>query len=599
MTAKNIFSGKINSGAAVILLVCMTLLVYANSLKSSFVWDDFSLIVDNGFVKSWNNFLRIFNQNYLTKPSDMDNLREPQRGVDFGSGEFSYRPVGTISFFIDFSIWKLNPFGYHLTNLILHILNVMLLFIFINLITKNKILSLLTSLLFALHPVNAEVVNVISFRKDLLVLLFFISGFILYIKSMAVSSGKAVYFYILSLIMFLLALFSKEMAIIFPIALLCYDYFFKKPSKEKSTFVHFRNYYLGYTGILLFYIFVRFILINNPDSLVAKYTISNFCTSIFTMSKIFATYFQWLLLPINVHPCLPGDNYFASHSIFDPRVIISIVLIVFVFITAVKIRKKFPIASFGILWFFITIIPVSNIIPTLYGYIAARYLYVPMVGFCLAIAFFLVRLPDSRFFKINPSILYKISVNTTILLLIFYSIFTNISNIIFKNNTVFWMEMAEIYPFQIPPHFSLGTCFLTDGMIDKAIVEFKTLVSLDPNNAIAHNSLGVCYRRKGMVKDATDEFEQASKLDPSYTAAYFNLGNIFTEEGLYQKAIKYFEKTIQLDQKNLKAYNDLNVIYMQRKEYKEAKKLWEKVLQSGLANEEARANLQKLKQLGI
>jgi len=596
---KNIIFGKLSSKIAMMLLVCMTLSVYANSLKNSFVWDDFSIIVNNGFVKSWDNFPRLFDKSYLTKYSDINDFLEYRNGLDLGSGEFSYRPVVSASYFLDFSIWQLDPFGYHLTNLILHILNTLLLFIFIGLITKNKTIALLASLLFALHPVNTEAVNVISFREDLLVFLFFILTFIFYIKSTAASRAKAIILYIISLVMFLLALFSKEMAVSFPAALVCYDYFFNKIHKGKEMFVHFRNYYLGYIGVLVFYFLVSFILMNNPGNLTAEYQFSNFYTNIFTMSKVFATYFQWLIFPFNIHPVWQNDVYLIARSLFDPGVIISIALIVSILIFTVKIHKKFPIAAFASFWFFITIIPVSNIIPTLINYMAARYLYLPTAGFCLATAFFLIKLPDSGLFRINTLILRKISVDTIIILLVFYSIFTVNSNMIFKNNTVFWLNMTEIYPRSASMHFSLGACFLKNGELDKAITEFQTAANLAPRDAKTHNSLGVCYRRKGIMSKATDEFKQALQLNPAYTTAYTNLGNISAEQGLYPEAIKYFRKAIQLDKKYLTAYTGLSYVYVELKEYKQIKELWDQAIRSGLDHNGVKAHLDKLKQLGI
>lgn len=164
MKIKNKIFAKISSPKAIILIVILTSLVYANSLKNSFVRDDHIVIVNNDFVKSWKNFPLIFTGDYLTPISEIKHLGTR----DIGSGETTYRPVVTISYFIDYSLWKLNPFGYHLTNLLLHIFNAILLYVFINLIAKNKKVALLTSLLFTLHPANSEAVNGIAFREDLL-----------------------------------------------------------------------------------------------------------------------------------------------------------------------------------------------------------------------------------------------------------------------------------------------------------------------------------------------------------------------------------------------------------------------------------------------
>ncbi len=593
MLIKDITFTKVNTKLAVILIILVVALVYANSLKNSFVWDDSIVVADNDFVKSWNNFHRLFNKSYLTKPSDIDYLGER----DIGSGEFLYRPVSTLSYFIDFSIWKLNPFGFHLTNLFLHIINVILLFFLIILITRSQAIALLASLLFAIHPVNAETVNMIAFRPNLLSFLFFVTSFILFIKCNQHADKKKMYVYILSLGSFLLALFSKEMAIIFPVVLLCYDYFIKK--MPNNIFAHLKKYYLGYASVLVFYLLVKFIVIGNVVKQTVAYPMGNFYTNIFTMAKVFATYIQWFLLPINVHPTLPDDPNLISYSLFEPKVMISIVLIVFILVIAIKIRNKFPLVSFATFWFFVALIPVANILYSLTNYMSARYLYLASVGFCLVASFLLVKFPSLKIFKISSVILQKISMNTAIIILIFYSIFTAIRNIGFKNNTVFWMEMTENYPFNALVHSSLGSCFRKNGLLDKAISEYKIALSLDSNYAKDYNNLGVCYYGKGMFDEAVEEFKRALKLNPVLMSAYTNLGGVFGDKGLYQEAIRCFEKAIQLDEKFLNAYNGLGVTYARMKKYDQAKKTWEKALQIDPHNKGARENLQKLRQLGI
>ena len=109
---------------AVFLLIVITFVVYFGSLKNGFVWDDFLVVVKNGFIKSFKNLSRIFDKSYLTPPSQIRYLEV----INIGSGESSYRPVVTLTYFIDYFLYKLNPWGYHLTNLLLHILNVLLLY---------------------------------------------------------------------------------------------------------------------------------------------------------------------------------------------------------------------------------------------------------------------------------------------------------------------------------------------------------------------------------------------------------------------------------------------------------------------------------------
>lgn len=578
MIIKNTTFTKVNSRLAIISIVLVVALVYANSLKNAFVWDDSIVVAENDFVKSWKNFPRLFNKSYLTKPSDIDYLGER----DIGSGEFLYRPVSTLSYFIDFSIWKLNPFGFHLTNLFLHIINVILLFFLIILITGNQAIALLASLLFAIHPVNAETVAMIAFRPNLLSFLFFVSSFILFIKCNQHTDKKRIYAYILSLGSFMLALFSKETAIIFPVILLCYDYFVKK--MPDNIFARIKKYYLGYAGVLGFYLLVKFIVIGNVVKQLVAYPMKNFYTNIFTMATVFAAYIQWFLLPINVHPTLPDDPSLISHSLFEPRVLASIAVILALLVIALKLREKRPLFLFAVLWVFIGLIPVSNIFYPLTNYMAARYLYLPVAGFCLLLAVFLFRLPNVKV--------------VSMILLIFYSIFTAIGNTHWKNNIVFWSGMVKNYPHNALAHSSLAASFRKRGLLDKAIGEYKTALSLDPDYARDYNALGVCFYEQGKFSEAMEEFKKALKLDPALISAYTNLGSVLGDKGLYQEAIGCFEKAMQLDGKYLNAYNGLGVTYARMKKYDRAKNLWEKALEINPEYKAAQGNLTKLRELG-
>ncbi len=166
------------------LILIISIAIYSNTLKNGFVYDDRFTIVDNLFIKNWNNLPELFSKTYFSR-----------------SGEETYRPIVTLSYFVDYSLWGLKPFGYHLTNLLLHSANVVLVYLFALLLLNNPLsptllrgsniththtytrwIAFFTALLFSIHPIQSEAVNAISFREDLLVVFFLTAAFILYIK---------------------------------------------------------------------------------------------------------------------------------------------------------------------------------------------------------------------------------------------------------------------------------------------------------------------------------------------------------------------------------------------------------------------------------
>ncbi|HTY44371.1 MAG TPA: tetratricopeptide repeat protein [Patescibacteria group bacterium] len=579
---------------AVVLILLLTILAYANSLKNGFVWDDYSVIVENAFVKAWRNVPMLFHRAYLTKISDLDYLGER----DIGSGELTYRPVVTASYFVDYALWKLNPFGYHLSSLALHLANALLLYMLLRLVTRNPSIALLASLFFALHPVNTEAVDVVSFREDLLAFFFFVGASILFIHAQNQPPRKKMFLYLVSNASFLLALFSKEMAITLPLVLFVFDYFFISRQRLKSALSRVRACYAGYLVSLACYAAVKFFLIGDVSRPAVWPPMSSFYTRMLTMSKVFVTYLQWLLIPLNIHPTLPDDPAFVCRSLFSPGALASLMAVAVLCAAAIKMRKRFPLCVFGACWFAVTLIPVSNMVFPLANYIAARYLYLPGAGFCVFLAACLIELPDMRLRRVSQDALRKISRYAMVFILLGYAQFTFIQNIGWANNMIFWSNMAEQYPRSASAHSGLGEALRKAGIADEAIREYTVALSLDPGYAKDYNELGVCFYEKGMLKEAAQEFTKALQLDPGYATAYANLGGALGDQRFYQQAVACFEKAIQLDGRCIRAYNGLAVTYARMKKYDQARRLWEKILTLAPGNKRAAANLRKLSQLG-
>lgn len=148
-----------------ILISSISFLAYLNTLHHQFVFDDFRIIVNNPYIKDWKYFPTLFTGNYFKI-----------------SGELSYRPLVTLSYFIDYTLWHHNPFGFHLANLLLHALNVFLVYSLISEITKDLKLAGISSLFFGVHPILTETVNSVGFREDLLCATFFSVDVILLCK---------------------------------------------------------------------------------------------------------------------------------------------------------------------------------------------------------------------------------------------------------------------------------------------------------------------------------------------------------------------------------------------------------------------------------
>jgi len=568
---------------SVILIIALTAAVYAPSLRNGFVQDDLLGIVSSPFIKSWANLPKVFSQEYLTSTIDVGGRIFVNPSA--GSGESTYRPLVTLSYFFDHALWKLNPFGYHLTNLALHIINGLLFFFFLNTLTKNRTVACVASLFFTLHPVNAEAVNVISFREDLLVFCFSLCSWIFFIKRKAAQGMKRISSNILSLFFFLLALFSKETAIVLPFLLILYEGFFGGEEKRLKGLWNLSVSYAGYFVVLAFYLYVWGFVIGHAG-LAASYPGGSLFTGLLSMVRIWAAYVGWFLFPINLRTILPLDPRYTVLSLLDPSFIFSALLIVILLIIAVKCRNGFKEFSFGIFWFFVALLPVSGLWP-ITNPIASRYLYLPMAGLCLSLAVFL----SSGFLK-------KFKRSSVIILIVFYSLFSMIRGCVYKNYGTLLLEMAEFYPERFGIHFDLGNYFYKIGSWDSAIEEYNKALKLDARFVPVIKKLGRCYYQKGSWDEAVFAFNRAIELAPDSKESYFYMGNIFLREKKdFAAAAQHFRRVIFLDPQNSAAFNNLGLAMIGLKEWARAKEIFEKCLKIDAACEECRRNLDKLRLL--
>ncbi|MCK4353475.1 tetratricopeptide repeat protein [candidate division WOR-3 bacterium] len=633
----------------ILLIVIVSAIIYANTFRNEFVFDDINLIVENYEIRKLSN---IFHFSLMKQP------------------------VREITFAIDYRLWKLNPFGYHLTNLILHILCSLLVYFFVaslpalerrgiirlrrtratgkgfKLQITNYQLPLITALLFAAHPIHTEAVTGIANRKELLAMLFMMFSIILYIKSRdrahSYPQGEKKkshfsLFYIGSLVCFLIALFSKFVAIIIPFLILVYELYFNKESRgqgdEES--IRLRRKGIGRIFWLLPYFVILLVGIIYGSfhfkeifwqAKAIGLTYEKYGILMLTMLNAFGKYLSLLVIPYNL--CA---EYVIQmpHSIFEPKVIGSLLLLIILLFTMLKTYRKAKFISFGLAWVFINLIPISNIIPTNYP-VAERYMYIPSLGFCLILGWLICkcrdRVPDCRQASypcprttVPHTIVCGIPTLILMTILIAYSILTIIRNNEWRNAYTLWSKTVIQSPNSAVVHNNLGTAYDGRGNPDKAIYEYKKAVEIDPNYKQAHYNLAASYADRGDYEEASYWHDKLIKIDPNCSRAYIKTGKVMVESGnfgqaiaeykkaeniepnnpgikismgyiyertgKYQKAEVYYKKAIEIDPKNPIPYFNLGNVYREIGDFKEAILVFQEALKLNPSHAEAWYNL--------
>ena len=440
---------------AILLILAVCFLTFGPTLKNEFIGDSKALFVGNDFYKSPANLARLFKKDFITDLSRFDNTGP-------FSGCVSYRPVTALTFFWDYALWKENPFGHNLTNVLLHALASGLVFILIGLLGSGSPVALLAALLFAAHPVQAEAVNVVGYRSDLLATVAYLFAFIFYIRFIRADSPRDRPALGLSYLFFFLAVFSKENAVTLPFVLFLCDYWFLN-DRPFSHFIFKRSkYYVGFFSILIFYLLVYVFVF--PSAFYPKMPLlgQTRVEHFIYIAQIFLLYLKALLWPFGVRP-LPPLYLPALSSLGWLEGLLGMTVVILFLISSSALFSRQRTVAFAALWFLANYLPVSNILPLLNPY-AYRMLYLPSVGFFWLLALLIDNVAgrlqtraDTPVKAFAGALIAVLLVSTTLRL-----------NHYFRNDVTACRAMIHFYPDSSRPYWVLGHHFYMNGDYETA-----------------------------------------------------------------------------------------------------------------------------------
>lgn len=499
-------------------LIIIGFLIYLNTLHGEFIpeWDDYIYIVNNSLIKSLElgSVYKIFTTPHYT----------------------DYYPLQILSYAVDYRIWGSDPFGYHLTNLLIHILNSILVYIlflhllnFHTIVKRKDLIAAFGALVFLSHPTNLESVAWITERKNLLSMTFYILSFHFFARY-KISKRRA--FYDISLVTFLLALLSKSSVVVLPLLLFLYDLvFFNKKEAIRSLFFEKAPFF-----ILAAVFSVITILIQSNIGALYDHPKGQPIYTFFTMLKVIISYLRNSFFPFNLSPIYAT---IISESLIEPSVLSSVAAFILVLVVAIYIKSKSKLMFFCILFFFIPLIPVLQIIP-IAVYMADRYLYLPMIGFSFMMPLLLHKVLESCSLRGDNGWKMPVAYILFSTLIVYqFSILTIKQGAVWKNGITVWGKIVSENPQLAPAYLGLGLAYMQKNQDKDAFACITKALEIglsekQQKDAYYYRAIALIFH--GDFTRGERELERLKKIDTQYPLLFHGFGMLHLKSGNLEKA---------------------------------------------------------------
>jgi Tfp pilus assembly protein PilF len=563
---------------AVLLLAAVTVAVYYNSLQNEFLFDDLQTIVETQTAGGPGQFTQLFS---------------------LLQGKPAYRPIRSASYAFDYALSGLDPWGYHLSNITYHALSAIVVFLIARTLFNQTGLALFTAILFAVHPVQTEAVTYLSGRRDVLSGLFVLLGFYLFLRYRR--TGRAGYLAMV-LLLYPLAFFSKESGLILPLLCFSYDVISRiRVKREGVGLPPFREIWAGAWSAVregrLFYLplivlaggLAYYVLFLVRGTWVRTYYGGSLWFTGLTMARVFLHYIKLLIFPLTLNADYSYNAFPVTTSWTDARSWAAVLILVVLGYGLLCLLKTRPLVGFGGLWFFVALLPVSQIIPH-HEMMAEHFLYVPSFGFFLAIAALLDPLVDRR--RVAPA-LYAAGVVALLLL----SLRTVWRNADWRDELTLWSKTVQVAPQAARVRNNLGAAYLRRGQLTPAKEELEAAVQIKPDFAIAHGNLGKIYLDRGDLERAERELQTALHLKEYEVIPRLWLGAVYVRKGQMAEAEQQFRAALVKPPYDAYAYNNLGVLFAKGGRMTEAESAFQAALRRMPDLAEARQNLARLQRI--
>jgi Flp pilus assembly protein TadD len=531
-----------------LVLITVTLAVFWQVSNHEFVdFDDHYYVVNNPHV-----------QGGITSESVLWAFTSYFGGV--------WMPVSWLSFMLDFELYGLNPGGYHVTNLFLHLANTLLLFLVLKKSTGEVWQSAFVAALFALHPLHVESVAWMAERNDVLSTFFWMltmGAYLLYVKR----PGSARY--LLIVIAFALGLMAKPMLVTLPFVLLLLDYW---PLERLESRRSLLRLVLGKTPLFVLSAISCLVTIIVQRKRGGLGSFDDFPLTV-TIPNALVSYVSYLGKMIWPHKLAVFYPHPGSSLPMWQAAGVGL-LLVFISVVALWSARRWSYLAMGWLWYLGTLVPVIGLVQTGNHSMADRFTYIPLIGLFIMVAW---GVPEFvRRYHRSRTVVLAVAASAVLSTLI---ILTWSQLRIWRNTITLFEHSASVTDNIFAAHTNLEYAFAKQGNDKEAMAHFVKAAEIKPDFARAHNNLGNALARQGREAEAVAQFYEALQLDPNLPGVHSNLGNVLERQGKIEEALSHYSIALQLAPQFAEAHLNLGTFWARQGRNEEARSQFARALE--------------------
>ncbi|MBI4414019.1 MAG: tetratricopeptide repeat protein [candidate division NC10 bacterium] len=505
-------------GASTLAVMLAALATYLMTLGYDFAFDDHYVI-----PAAWQ----------VGAGSPLEVLRAPVR-----AGEVLlvyFRPLTALTYWLDGFLWQGNPGGFHLTNLLLHTLVSVLVLELARRLLPAGPGPLMAGLLFAVHPVHVEAVAWVQGRVDLLSAAGVLLAVLLGLAGAEAAGGRRRLCWVASAMAFLLALLAKEVAVVAPV--LTALALAGQPGRGGWRRVRACLPLLGLQGVaFLLYLGLRTAALGSPSlGLLGGPPLGD---RVFLALRVIPVYLRLLLWPVGLNP---KHAVAPPSGLLDGDVLMGALLLAGLGALGLTWGRRVSGLGLGLAWLALAWLPASNLVP-IRGYVLAeRYLYLPSVGFCIALAG-----AAAGVMALGGRWRGALVATAAALLLTLGGLAVAQMGI-WRDPRTFYEGLVRLNPDSALAHNNLGSVYLGFGEEERAAKEFGEALRLHPGHPGALNNLGILAQRRGDLAEARRFYREALAARSNQAEVWNNLGTIHEAEGDLARAAAAYGEAIRLD----------------------------------------------------